>query len=201
MTDDIKVTRKKLEDYTPNAENHNLGTERGAALIAHSFQEYGAGRSLLVDRDGVLIAGNQSIKGAAAAGITEVIEVETDGSQLVVVKRTDLDLDTDDKAVELSYVDNRAAAVSFNLDVAQIAADIERGVNLSAMWTPTELNALIDIPMPPAPAPVGAGQGDGQPQDIPQQFLVLVECTSEQHQANLLEKLTAEGYTCKAMLS
>jgi site-specific DNA-methyltransferase (adenine-specific) len=145
-----RIRRRKITDYQPNPHNHNTGTERGAGMIEDSFRTYGAGRSLLADRDGYLIAGNQSQEGALNAGIQDVIEVETDGKQLVVVRRTDLDLDDPEstRAIELAYMDNRASEVSFNLDVGQIAADIEGGVDLSRMYSPDELAAFVETPVP-----------------------------------------------------
>ena len=81
------MTNKKLSDYVPNPDNHNTGTERGGQMLENSLNRYGAGRSLLSDKEGVLIAGNQTLQAAIDAGITDVVEVESDGSTLVVVKR------------------------------------------------------------------------------------------------------------------
>lgn len=159
--DTTRVTRRKLTDYQPNAAYHNRGTARGAEAIQHSFALYGAGRSLVVDKHGVLIAGNQSAKGAAQTALTDVIEVETDGTALVVVKRTDLDLADGTKATELAYADNRASELSFDLDTARLTADLEAGVTLSAFWLPDELAALGIAPPPveAAPAPDAAAAG------------------------------------------
>jgi hypothetical protein len=73
-----------------------------------SMQKLGAGCSIVVDRNGHIIAGNKTAEGAKAAGLENVIGVETDGSQLFAVVRTDLDLD-DPKARELAIADNRTA--------------------------------------------------------------------------------------------
>jgi hypothetical protein len=139
-----KVTRRKLSDYQPNPNNHNLGSERGLQMIEASFNQYGAGRSLLADKNGVLIAGNQSQAGALEAGFEDVIEVETDGKSVVVVKRRDLDLSTDKQAVALSYMDNRAHEVSFQLDPIALQADAQAGVDFSAMFTTKELNHRLE---------------------------------------------------------
>lgn len=140
------IRKRKVTDYQPNQNNHNLGTERGAEMIETSFRRYGAGRSILADKDGVLIAGNQSQEGAVNAGIEDVIEVETDGNTLVVVRRKDLDLDADDetgkRAVELSYMDNRAQEVSFSLDAERLMADMLNGVDFDAMFSKAELELL-----------------------------------------------------------
>ena len=64
-----------------------MGTKRGKAMVADSLKTYGAGRSVLVDRDNRILAGNKTVE---AAGTMPIQIVETDGSTLVVVKRTDL---------------------------------------------------------------------------------------------------------------
>lgn len=139
------VKRGKLTDYVPNPHNSNEGSERGQGMIESSFRKYGAGRSMVVDKNGVIIAGNHSQDGAINAGLEDVIEVETDGKQVVVVRRTDLDLDdeSDMRAVELGYIDNRSGEVSLNWDTTQILADLGAGADLSSMFTETELANLI----------------------------------------------------------
>lgn len=153
MADDVKVgtavvRRRKLTDYQPNPRNHNKGSERGSGMLEDSFRHYGPGRSLVADEDDMLIAGNQSQEAALNAGIEDVIEVETDGSTLVVVKRRDLDLDADDdtgkRAVELSYMDNRSQQVSFEMQAEQLFQDMAAGVDMSTMFRQDELDALYE---------------------------------------------------------
>ena len=43
---------------TPDRHNMNRGTERGLQLLEKSLRDYGAGRSILVDKAGNVIAGN-----------------------------------------------------------------------------------------------------------------------------------------------
>jgi len=102
----------KLSELIPDQHNANKGTKRGAAQLETSLRKYGAGRSILVDRNGRIIAGNKTVENAAAIGLDDVVIVETDGTKLVAVKRVDLDL-TDDStcARELAYADNRVAEV------------------------------------------------------------------------------------------
>lgn len=83
---------KTLSDLRQDERNANKGTERGAAMLGNSLQQFGAGRSVLADKNGALIAGNKTIQSAAGMGLENVIVVQTDGSQIVVVQRTDLDL-------------------------------------------------------------------------------------------------------------
>lgn len=190
------IRKRKLSDYTPNPKNHNKGTERGKKMIEKSFEKYRAGRSLLADSNDMLIAGNQSQGGALDAGIEDVIEIETDGKTAVVVKRKDLDLESSDDltAVELSYMDNRAHEVSYVLDTDQLAADDAAGVDFSDMYTPGELAALI-----PDDDELSKDLPDGQ--EVPEQYVLIVECGSEKEQAKLFEELEARGLKCRAILS
>lgn len=59
------MTIKTLADLQPDSRNANRGTQRGRGLVETSLQKYGAGRSVLVDRNGVLIAGNKTTEAAA----------------------------------------------------------------------------------------------------------------------------------------
>lgn len=90
MSSKPKITHKKISDYKQDPKNFNTGTAQGDALIEKSIDQNGAGRSLLAASDGTLIAGNKSQQKLIEAGIENVIEVETDGTTAVVVKRTDI---------------------------------------------------------------------------------------------------------------
>lgn len=141
----IKAVRKKITDYQANPRNHNLGNERGSDMIEKSIRKYGVGRPTLADKNSVMIGGNQTLQAALDAGIEDVIEIETDGKTLIVHKRSDLNLATDKKAVELGYMDNRAAEVSFTLDTVQMSEDIQAGVDFSDMYTVDELIRIVQV--------------------------------------------------------
>jgi len=137
------VKRARVADLVPDGRNANRGTPRGRAVLDKSLQELGAGRSILVDRNGRIIAGNKTHEAAAGAGLEDVIIVETDGTQLVAVKRVDLDLD-DEAARRLAYADNRAAELGLEWDVEQLAADLEAGLDLGGLWNQRELELLLE---------------------------------------------------------
>ena len=76
-------------------------------MIEKSFRELGAGRSILLDRNGNIIAGNKSQQAAIAAGIKMVRVIETTGDELVAVKRTYVDIDSAEGR-KMAYLDIRA---------------------------------------------------------------------------------------------
>ena len=61
-------TIEDISDLIPDPRNANLGTERGLRMLDDSLREDGAGRSILVDRDGVTIAGAKHPPIALAGG-------------------------------------------------------------------------------------------------------------------------------------
>ncbi len=135
---------QKLEDLTPNPRNHNKGTERGGYALEESIRRLGAGRSGLADRNGVLIAGNQTALKMSELGIPIKV-IETNGNEWVIVQRNDLDLETDAKAVELAYADNRTSDLNFDLDVEQLKLDLDEGVDLGFLWTEEELREQLEL--------------------------------------------------------
>lgn len=139
-----------IADLQPDPRNANKGTERGAYMVTHSLEEYGAGRSILADAEGVVIAGNKTLQAAADLGIP-VRVVQTDGHELVVVQRTDLSLmDDDQRARLLAYADNRASEVGLEWDAGEIAFDLGAGMDLSGLFYENEIAELtgngIEVP-------------------------------------------------------
>jgi len=143
-------TAVKLSDLKQDQNNANKGTERGRYMVAHSLEQFGAGRSILLDKHNNIIAGNKTTEAAADLGIDDVIIVETDGTKLVAVKRTDLDLSNgDDRARLMAYADNRASEVGLEWDIDAILGDLSEGVDLSGMFKDDEIKELLgDLEQP-----------------------------------------------------
>jgi hypothetical protein len=116
---------RKIGDLIPDVANANRGTERGDQALQQSLQQYGAGRSILIDKNGNVIAGNKTLEKAGQAGIENIEIVRTDGNTLVAVQRTDLDLHKDKEARELAYADNRVGQLSLDWNPEQLLQDVE----------------------------------------------------------------------------
>jgi DNA modification methylase len=136
----MEVKHRKLADLTPDRKNANKGTPRGSQMIEDSFRQYGAGRSILIDKNGLIIAGNKSAEHAGSIGMDDVLVVQTDGTQLVAVQRMDLDLIKDKRAKELAVADNRAGQVSLDWDPAVLQ---ELDIDLDKFWSEDEMKALL----------------------------------------------------------
>lgn len=132
----------RLEDLRFDDRNLNKGTERGAGMLERSLRDYGAGRSILADRDGVVLAGNKTLEQAAALGM-EIQTVHSDGTKLVVVVRDDLTVG-DKTARNLALADNRTSEASLSWDHEALAGMIAEGlVDADEFWFPEELAAVM----------------------------------------------------------
>lgn len=135
----------KITDFKPDPQNPNKGSERGYRLLNDSLAEFGAGRSILVDKNGIVIAGNKTQENALDIGLEDAIVVPTDGKQMVVVQRTDLDLlnDTDHKARRLSIADNRTSDL-MEWDAEVMAALQQQNMDFKPYFEDYELDTLLD---------------------------------------------------------
>ncbi|MDQ3539216.1 MAG: hypothetical protein M3440_00880, partial [Chloroflexota bacterium] len=122
----------------------NKGTVRGRGMVERSLQQYGAGRSVLVDRNGVIIAGNKTAEIAQELGIPVTV-IESDGTTLYAIKRTDLDLATDDAAKALGVADNRASETGLDWDPDVLQSFMDDGLDLEQFWFPDELADVLNV--------------------------------------------------------
>lgn len=122
------VIEASIEDLIPDDKNANLHTEDGLRIIGKSIDNLGLGRSILIDKNNKIIAGNGVTKTAKDLDYNKVKIIETDGTELIAVKRTDVDLNSK-KGRELAIVDNHSAVQSINLD-RQILIDLQKEYKL-----------------------------------------------------------------------
>ena len=114
-----------IESLVPDNKNFNKGTEYGDHLIDESLRRFGLGRSILIDKNNRIIAGNKTAEKAADIGFTDVVVVEVDGNQLVAVKRKDIDLDSA-KGRELALADNATGKANLCFDTDLIMQEAEK---------------------------------------------------------------------------
>ena len=100
--------------------NYRIHDDRNKQLINKSLKEYGAGRSILLDKEGVIIAGNGTYEQARELGMPVKV-IETDGTELIAIQRTDLATD-DETRKGLAVMDN-STTDSSKFDVARLQND------------------------------------------------------------------------------
>jgi hypothetical protein len=122
--------------------NRRAHDARNLAMIAESLQTVGAARSIVIDEDNTVLAGNGVTEGARLAGLTRVRVVDTDGDELIAVRRRGL---TAEQKRHLAMYDNRTGELS-TWDLAQLRADDMQGLDLRPFFTDDERTALLALP-------------------------------------------------------
>ena len=123
---------KDLRFDKKNARKHN---PRNIGMIVDSEQTLGMGRSILIDEDNKIIAGNGTVEAAAEAGIHKVRIIDTDGHEIIAVRRSGW---TEEQKTLMALLDNRTAELAtWNLE--QLKAFHDEGLDLSPLFTEKEL--------------------------------------------------------------
>lgn len=138
----------KLKDIKFDRRNYRIHSDKNKKLIKKSIEEAGLGRSIVIDAENEIIGGNGLV--SQLPKDTKIKVVETTGTELVVVKRTDLKTN-DEKRKRLAILDNSTTDTSeFNMDLLQEDYPPEEltdlGIEIETTDVPTEQIEEDDIP-------------------------------------------------------
>lgn len=128
-----------IGQLTSDPKNARAHTPRNVGMIEAALGEVGAARSIVIDEDGVVLAGNATIEAAAQVGIERVQVVEADGETIIAVRRRGL---TEEQKVKLALYDNRASELAA-WDSSVLAELIEEQ-DLSGLFFPHEIAAILE---------------------------------------------------------
>jgi hypothetical protein len=115
-------------------------------LLEKSLSKLGAGRSILLDKDNNIIAGNGVIEVAGQIGLENIKIIETDGNEIIAVKRKDVSINSK-KGRELALADNQTAkeGIVFDFEVIDDLAN-EFDLNLKEWaFEPLEFNNKLEV--------------------------------------------------------
>jgi ParB-like chromosome segregation protein Spo0J len=138
MSEEKKLI-KSLADLQPDPRNARTHNERSISTLEKSLEQFGAARSIVVDENGRVLAGNGVVEAAANIGIEKVTTVEASGNEIIAVVRRGL---TEAQKLGLSVADNRTQELS-EFD-PKMLAEINSEIDLSAFFTPEELGDLLE---------------------------------------------------------
>lgn len=178
-----KVIETNIDQLIPDDKNFNKGTEYGQHLIESSLRKFGAGRSILLDKNNRIIAGNKTVENAVNVGMENVIIVETDGNQIVAVKRKDIDLDSA-KGRELALADNATGKANLAWDEENI----------------TEVCEQYNIDVEDWGIPEFETPEDDEPEDDGKKDIstrLVVECGDVTKLSLLFSELQDRGFKCE----
>lgn len=156
--------------------------------VVESIRRFGFGAPIVARKaDRSVIAGHTRL----AAALELRLEV-------VPVRFLDL---SEEEAHALALADNRLGEEAEWDDalLAEVMRDLEvGGTDRSGLgWSDEELDALLEEPVT-EPLPSGDGSAG---QTFAEVFQVLITCTGETQQAELLERLHGEGYNVRSLMA
>lgn len=131
-----------ISDLKPDEKNARRHNPRNIAMISKSLGEVGVGRSIVIDEDGNILAGNGTVEALAECGITDVRVIKANGNELIAVQRTGL---SEEQKKKLALFDNRTA------ELADWDPEILKEINidmpdlLENMFMPIELDDILSI--------------------------------------------------------
>jgi hypothetical protein len=180
-------TRVRAGDLVPHELNPRRHSEAQRAALLALYTEIGFARSLLAYElpDGRL----KLIDGHLRRDVDPAMEVDVE---------------------ILDVNDAEARALLLSLDpLAQLADYDAQALDRLRQMTPTDCDALsnlwasIALANNAADNTLDEAQAEQQKRqrEVPEQFLILVECTDEQEQVALLDRFQGEGLKCKPLLS
>ena len=111
----LETKMTTIKDLKFDDKNFNKHTQKGMGLLEKSLQKFGAGRSILIDKDNNIIAGNGIVEAAGSIGLEKVKVVEATGDEIIAVKRTDVALDSA-QGREMALADNATASADLEWD-------------------------------------------------------------------------------------
>jgi DNA modification methylase len=111
----------KITDFEQDDRNCNRHTEKGMELLENSIKKVGVIESITVSSDDKIISGNarQEIISEVLGEDAEPIIIKTDGTQPIILKRTDIQSGTK-QFYEAAILANTTAKQNINLDIELI---------------------------------------------------------------------------------
>ena len=180
-----------LSSLKQDHKNARKRTVQSKNLIEESINRYGAARSIVIDESNRILAGNGTVEAAAASGIDKVRIIETNGDEVIAVRRTGL---SEESKVGLALADNRTAELAeWDKEMLNTLAsehEIEpwfSGDELMAILADSESDFNEDEEV------------DDQSGKIDAVFQIIVNCRNEEEQTATLDYLMGQGLDCKAM--
>jgi len=185
-----------INDLTSDAANVRKRDDRARSALSNSIKQFGPARSIVIDADDIVRAGNGTLEQAKAAGITKVRVIESDGSELIAVKRSDM---TGSDAVAYAIADNRISDLSTFDDeaLAQQLQAVATECSIEAIgFNDDELADMLSAITNDAEAaePVRLDIGEVT-------YRVIVMVANEHQQAELITDLEQRGFECQPLMS
>ena len=171
----MNISEKNLKDIKPYEKNPRKN-DNAVKYVANSIKEFGFQQPIVIDKNGVIVAGHTRYKASKKLGLEKVPCIIADDLTDEQIKAYRL---ADNKVSEKSEWDfdllSEELEGIFDIDMSDFDFDLSEGEEKQ----PTERKDLSD--------------------KVGETYEVIIECDNEQQQAEIYEKLREEGLTCRVL--
>lgn len=170
----MQILERKISDIKPYAKNPRKN-DSAVDYVANSIKEFGFKVPIVIDKDGIIIAGHTRLKAAKKLGMETVPCIMAD------------DL-TDEQVKAFRLADNKVAEFA-DWDNDMLAE---------------ELGDILDIDMEPLGFDLDMFDDEEKLEDIKEveykeKISVVIDCESDAEAEEIFDALTEEGYTCRIL--
>ena len=171
----MDIVEKKLADIKPYEKNPR-NNDNAVDEVANSIKEFGFKVTIVIDKDNVIVCGQTRYKASKKLGLEVVPCVIADDLTEEQIKAYRL---ADNKVSELAKWDidllGEELEDIFNIDMSDFGFDLSE----DEPTAPTERKDLSD--------------------KVGETYEVIIECDSEEQQAEIYERVRKEGLSCRVL--
>jgi ParB-like chromosome segregation protein Spo0J len=172
-----------IDSLRADPANVRTHSQRNIDAIKASLQRFGQQRPIVVNADGMVIAGNGTLQAAIELGWSEIEVVRTslEGADAIAFAVAD------NRTSELAAWNDEALA-----EQLQQLSEIDPALMAATGFSLDEMNAMLG----------GERSADRADVAMPElQYRIIVLCKDEHDQSELFERLRAEGIECQLLMS
>lgn len=129
-----KKEHASINDLKLDPRNPRVRTERSSEMIRDSLKKFGGMRSIVLDENNIVRAGNGTITEAKDLGLDKVRIIDADGDEIIAVRRKGL---TEKDWIQYGVADNRSSDLS-EWD-SEILLELDEEFDLEDYFTPDEI--------------------------------------------------------------
>lgn len=187
-----EITEATIDDLHFLDDNPVNHPKQNQNIVKDSVEEFGIIRSITIDEDNTILAGNNTTKQAIESGREKVIIIDTDGDPIIAVRRKGL---TEEQKYRYAILDNKSSRTNMWSKEALIAIEAQRGVNLGKVLSDKDIGQIFDkkkketketkSPFDDQEQPEGNGEA---------KFYITIECETKEDQQQMADALSGEGY-------
>lgn len=218
--DNIKIVYKTVQSLIPYANNARVHSDSQVQLLAKSIQEFGFNNPILLDDKDTVIAGHGRVLAANLVGMKKVpcivlAHLSDRQRKAYILADNKIALRSTWDMEKLSTELGELADLGIDLELTgfdeqELDTILRSEIILPEFRTEPEQpqrqepqtaapQEAVDAPPPPQLLPVANFSDEGI--SYKRQYGVTVICDDENKQAELFERLTAEGLNCRIVVT